>query len=121
MLRLPGDNAMRLVTCVMNPVPSAPTRTLIRSPLWYGWLAVTGTLLPNGPRSRWLPAAAHVGVHAPTSWTWTPCLPAGRLFTDRRIVTSLTPSGDGVSISAAEPTTDPSVQLLRVAFASGTS
>src|SRR4029453_18536032 len=51
----------------------------------------------------------------------TACLPSGRLCTDSKTVTFLMPSEDGASMNAAVPTRLPSVQLLRVATALGTS
>src|SRR4030095_14347891 len=116
MLRLPPESATRLEVVTIVPRPSDPTRTFTRSPEWYGWFSVTGTLCPWGPRSRWLPAAAH-GVQLPTSCTWTPWLPAGRPCTVRKTSTSFTPSLEGRSMRNAEPTQLPSRQLLIVAFA----
>ena len=76
-LRLPGERAMRLVVVMSEPLPSEPTRRLTRSPEWYGWFSVTGTLWPCGPRSRWLPAAEQ-GVQLATAWTCTACEPGVR-------------------------------------------
>ena len=88
-----------------SPRPSGPTLSFNRSPEWYGWLSVTGVLFPNGARSRWLPAAAQVGVQAPTAWMCTACLPGVSPRTEMNTSTVLTASAEGTSNSCAGPTT----------------